>query len=193
MSDIQEYLNRLKFSYRNCAESIDTSTVSSIDTEDLLSESGSEQSSRQFNRSHRKEVRPYKLTENYSKSYFRPKHKRRHQSTTGVNPLKMIQEVDENFEHSRLGYKLEDYLPQKSKLDISAYLPQPYRQIKDSSFLSSIDTLKLLESSQEEIVTRKVKKVPFTPALKINQVVQTSLQSLSSQSANSKISTSQKE
>ncbi|CAG9320417.1 unnamed protein product [Blepharisma stoltei] len=194
MSSIHEYLNKLKSGYKQYPSSIETSTVSSIDTEELLSDTSSENSSRVFSKSHRRDVKSYALTEKYKRPSSASKPKRRHQSTTGVAPLNIIKEVDENFEHSRLGYNLDDYLPKKSKLDLSVYLPKPYKASLNSSMISNYDSQNLLDSSDEEPATKKSKgRVPFTPRLTINQTVQTSIQNFSPKSSTSKWSSGKKD
>lgn len=159
-----------------------TDTASSIDTEELLSETSSSSYSEYLNPKKRSKLKP----ENR-------KHKKKHgPSIKGLKqpshlkplhrtPLKIINEEDEFSSYMR--YDISQYLPheygavQMGNQDMRNYLPKPvnsqigervrnvyynYRQDTDSdtySTCSSVDTEALLDSSDEEDIETTINKI----------------------------------
>lgn len=156
-ASLEDYIKQFKQDYRKYISS-ETSSVSSIDTEELLSDFSSETSS---NVSQKQPKAPIKSISSLKK---RPKSKvsqPSHLKPLHSTPLKMIQEEEEFYDSK---YKLSDFMPGK-QFDINEYLPRARAEknkkvqeilanldveSENMSIISSVDTEFLLQSSDEE-------------------------------------------
>ncbi|CAG9335558.1 unnamed protein product [Blepharisma stoltei] len=168
-AELEKYIEQFKTGYKKYVPSEDTSSMaSSIDTDELLSETSSDSSSIDAYSFKAKKTDKIKTLSSLKKkkkksvkvinkpSYLKPLH---------TTPLKIINEEEEDPENRRINYNLSEFMPRQLPFDISKYLPQSESQrqakIKEiiasldtesetTSICSSIDTEALLNSSDEE-------------------------------------------
>ena len=166
-ASLEDYIKQFKQDYKKYLVS-ETSSVSSVDTDELLSDVSSETSSVQSRppaKSSAKSLSSLKKRNKKAK-VSQPSHLKPLHST----PLKMIQEEDEYRESQ---YKLSEYMP-GNQFDINDYLPraranksQKVKEIlsnmdfesESMSVISSVDTEALLQSSDEDEPSKKGKKI----------------------------------
>lgn len=157
-ASLEDYIKQFKQDYKKYLVS-ETSSVSSIDTEDLLSDMSSETSSVNSKPAGKNSIKTLSsLKKRNKKTKINPPS---HMKPLHSTPLKMIQEEDELADSKT---KLSNFLPNE-KFDINEYLPKARaakkQQVKDilasldiesesMSIVSSVDTEALLQSSDEE-------------------------------------------
>ena len=161
-ASLEDYIKHFKQDYQRYLSS-DTSSISSMDTDELLSDISSETSSKS-SRLPKNSIKSIKSLKKKAKKakVNQPPHLKPLHST----PLKMIQEEEEFYDSH---YKLSDYMP-GTQVDINEYLPkaraaknQKVKEIlasldvesENMSIISSVDTEALLQSSDEEDYTPK--------------------------------------
>lgn len=164
-ADLESYIQKFKAGYKKYLPS-ETSSVSSLDTEELLSDTSSEVSS----------VKPKKVNKVKSISSLKKRkkyarvNKPTHMKPYNNQPLNPINEEEET-DNLRSTYLLENFMPKQS-LDIKNYLPQVNKRVSEAlkaidmdsdttSMISSADTEDLLQSSDEEQDTLQL-PTPFS-------------------------------
>ena len=162
-ASLDDYIKLFKQDYKKFLAS-DTGSVSSIDTEELLSDISSETSSKDSRPLPKGSIKSLSSVKQRSKKpkVSQPTHLKPLHST----PLKMIQEEEEFYDSQ---HKLSDYLPGQ-QFNIDEYLPRARAaknkkveeifatldiESENMSILSSVDTEFLLQSSDEEDYTPK--------------------------------------
>ncbi|OMJ73660.1 hypothetical protein SteCoe_27594 [Stentor coeruleus] len=170
-ASLEDYIKQFKQDYKKYLVS-ETSSVSSIDTEDLLSDMSSETSSVNSKPAGKNSIKTLSsLKKRNKKTKINPPS---HMKPLHSTPLKMIQEEDELADSKT---KLSNFLPNE-KFDINEYLPKARaakkQQVKDilasldvesenMSIVSSVDTEALLQSSDEEDYVPKKENIMRGP------------------------------
>ncbi|OMJ68169.1 hypothetical protein SteCoe_34462 [Stentor coeruleus] len=170
-ASLEDYIKQFKQDYKKYIVS-ETSSVSSIDTEDLLSDMSSEISSVNSKPAGKNSIKTLSsLKKSTKKTKINPPS---HMKPLHSTPLKMIQEEDELADSKT---KLSNFLPNE-KFDINKYLPKARaaknQQVQDilasldiesenMSIISSVDTEALLQSSDEEDYVPKKENIMRGP------------------------------